>query len=452
MSKHAKGLVLLVVLVQICLIVGLLALPQVVQAIPSRYRARLPEPLVDRFIPPLATLPAPSVVGQRPQITIPAPGPTLPPTQPAPTYTATPMTETAATTPVVEPPTSTPAPTETPLPAATATATPRPLPAQVRIEGLKIVAQGFNNCGPANLTQMLNFYGYAATQHEVAGYLKPNPEDRNVSPWQMSDYVNQFTTLRSTAHSGGDLEMLKRFIAAGFPVIIEKGYEPNTSANPGWLGHYLTVFGYDQAKEEFYGLDTYLGPWDSSGTADAYDKIDHYWQQFNYTFIVVYPPDQEEIVHAILGPEMLEPLVMWQNAAVRAQREAEEESENPFAWFNLGTNLTRLGELTGEAAYYEDGAAAFDYARSLGLPPRMLWYQFRPYIAYMRVSRYDDMLVLADGVLATEGGRYVEETYLYKGHALAFKGDLEGARAAYRRAIQLNKNFYPAQWALDSLP
>jgi tetratricopeptide (TPR) repeat protein len=268
----------------------------------------------------------------------------------------------------------------------------------------------------------------------------------------LSDYVNQFTELKSTAHSGGDIDLLRRLVAAGFPVVIEKGYEPNTNTSQGWFGHYLTVFGYDDGRQEFVGLDTYLGPWDSRGRTETYADLDRRWQAFNYTFFVVFPPEQEAQIQAILGPDMLDPITMWRNAADRARAETEAEPDNPFAWFNLGTNLTRLGERTGEQGYYQQGAAAFDRAREIGLPPRMMWYQFRPYMAYMRVGRFDDMIALADGVLASEGGRYVEETFLYKGHALAYKGDIAGARAAYHQALTVNENFYPAQWALDSLP
>jgi tetratricopeptide (TPR) repeat protein len=146
----------------------------------------------------------------------------------------------------------------------------------------------------------------------------------------------------------------------------------------------------------------------------------------------VYPPEQEALVYEMLGPAMLGRDTMWRRAAERAQSEIEADPHNAFAWFNLGTNLTRLGEMTGEAAYYENGAAAFDQASTLGLPPRILWYQFRPYIAYMRVGRYQDMLDLAAVTLSTQGGRNVEETYLYKGHALAFLGDVQGAAQAYR--------------------
>jgi hypothetical protein len=53
--------------------------------------------------------------------------------------------------------------------------------------------------------------------------------------------------------------------------------------------------------------------------------------------------------------------------------------------------------------------------------------------------------------LESQGGRNVEETYLYKGHALLFQGDVTGASEAYRRALELNVNFYPAEIALQSI-
>jgi tetratricopeptide (TPR) repeat protein len=110
-----------------------------------------------------------------------------------------------------------------------------------------------------------------------------------------------------------------------------------------------------------------------------------------------------------------------------------------------------MGRITGNGEFYESGAAAFDEARNIGLPPHMLWYEFQIYFAYMKVGRYQDMLDLADTILSEQGGLNVEETYLYKGHALLFLGDGPGAAAAYERALELNKNFYPAQIALDSI-
>ena len=442
MSKRTKHIILAVVLVQIAAILFLLIAPPLVRALPGEIRVRLAriplgETLLDIGVTPMPTaLPAPANITARTQIAIPPMG--------VPTETATEIS-TAVSTQDVETK-ATPSPTNTPTPTALPTAV--PLPRQARIDGLEILPQGFNNCGPANLTINLNFYGNPTTQVEAAAFLKPNREDRNVSPWQMVDYVNEQTNLRAFVGSGGDLELIKRFLANGLPIVIEKGYELPTE---GWLGHYLTMFAYDDDKQEFLSLDTNLGPWDGSGRVDSYETVNYYWQQFNFTFFVVYPPEKETLVQSLLGQGMIDREAMWRKAAERAQVEIEVDPQNGFAWFNLGTNLTRLGEMTGEAAFYENGAAAFDQARLVGVPPRIVWYQFRPYIAYMKVGRFQEMIDLADIVLETQGGRNVEETYLYKGHALAFLGDGPGAVAAYEQSLRLNENFYPAQWALDAI-
>jgi hypothetical protein len=453
MNRQRKYIILVIVVVLLTIMSGVLALPLLVRALPGEYRVRLARvPVMETLLeigetPMPAALPAPSRLVERSQISIPTIQATAV-TSPTAVPSKAPESEFNKMVTAV-PTTATPLPTMTPTPALSGAEVAVPLPRQARIDGLRIIPQGFNNCGPANLAINLNFYGDPTTQNEAAAFLKPNREDRNVSPWQIVDYVNEQTGLRAFVGSGGDLELIKRFVAAGFPIVVEKGYEP--SPKDGWLGHYLTIFAYDDDKQEFLSMDTNLGPWDGSGRVDSYETIDYYWQQFNYTFWLVYPQEKEGHVLAMLGPGMLDTAVMWQKAAELAQAEIDTNPDNAFAWFNLGTSLTRLGEMTGEIAFYENGAAAFDQARTIGIPPRIVWYQFRPYIAYMKVGRYEDMLALADTTLSTQGGRNVEETYLYKGHALALTGVGPGAVEAYQQALRLNKYFYPAQWALDAI-
>jgi len=464
MNKRTKNIILIIVVLQIVLIVGLLALPTAVQAIPGRYRVALSErsPVLSNItegvinaVAPVATaLPAPSQdnVGDKVDIgaLIVAEAVTMEPAVTSPIAATEPAT---VSEPGIAEPTANATAEPTLVPTATSTPAPTPtlapLPSQHLLSGMGVIKQTFNNCGPANLTQTLNYHGSDITQTEVAEYLKPNPEDRNVSPWQIADYVNEQTPGYSAiARSGGTLEMVKRLVAAGYPVVIEKGYELPDS---GWWGHYLTVFGFDDSRQELYTQDSYLGPFDGSGRAASYDEVEEYWQQFNYTFYVVYKPEQEAEVAAILGPDLFDDFAMWQNAAARAEAETKEDPRDAVAWFNLGTALTRMGGLTGESKYYQGGAQAFDQAREIGLPPRMLWYQFQPYLAYMKLQRYQDIVDLADATLETQGGRNVEETFWYKGHALAFLGDIAGAREAYSEALLVNPNFYPAQWSLDAL-
>lgn len=298
--------------------------------------------------------------------------------------------------------------------------------------------QKFNNCGPANLTILLNHYGQGVDQLEVGAQIKPNYDDRNVSPWEMVDYVNEHTPLRAAYFAGGDVVLLKELLANNFPVIIEKGLL--VSEWEGWMGHYLTLVGYDEAAQEFISLDTFLGPWDSSGRRDSYQAISELWFQFNNTFIVVYPPQRETAVHHILGPTLLDREAMWRQAAEQAQLALIDTPEDAYAWFNLGSSLTQLARLSGDDALYAQAAAVFDRARTLGLPWRMLWYQFDPYEAYLAVGRTDDVMTLTDAVLSSEGGQNVEETHLYRGRALQMMGETAAAEQAFSRARSLNPN------------
>lgn len=435
--KVARVLGLLI----LALVVGWWLLPRAVAAVPSPIRHRLPEPLLALVTTPLPTaLPAPAANLPPPTILIPTlpptavPTPTLAPTLP-PTNTPAPTTMAATVTAV---PSRTPTPTLSPTPTLAPT-----LPPTILLSGLRNTPQKFNNCGAATLSNVLAYYDHPIDQLAIAAVVRPTYDDRNVSPWQLVAYVQTETPLRAASYAGGSLELLKQLIAAGFPVIIEKGLV--LDSHDGWMGHYLTLFGYEEATEQFWALDTFLGPFDSVGRRESYADVQRYWHDFNYQFIVVYRPEQETAVHTILGPTYLDPVAMWQGAAERAQTAVSAIPADAFAWFNLGGSLTHLGALTGETVYYATAAAAFDEARRIGLPWRMLWYQFELYEAYLGNGRAADVLALTDAMITSEGGRYVEETFFYQGNAWRAQGDAERARRAYQRALEVNPNFSPAQ-------
>ncbi len=449
MSKKTRNIILAIAMLQVIATIGIFSLPRAVRALPGSYYIRLQHhPLTAGFME-LLTTPIPTALPvaaannpgpSQPLADLQIPGldeeqpPTATPTLPAPT----PVSIEASAEPTAVP-TATPSPTPRP--------TLVPPPVSAILDNVPTEIQGFNNCGPANLTIVLDYFGDDTTQEDAAAYLKPNEEDRNVSPWQISDYVNEFTALRSTVHSGGNLEMIKQFIANGLPVVIEKGYEPNNAE--GWYGHYLTVYGYDDEKQEIYTRDTNLGPFDGRPRVDDYADFNHWWQQFNYTFYVVYPPAQEELVFSIIPPQLQEWQSMWEYTAELARQETVDNPENVFSWFNLGVSETRIAERTGDTALYEDAAAIFDKARDIGLPPRALYYEHRPLMAYYKSGRIDDVLELTDALLATTGGTWIEEIHWYRGHALAAQGKLTLAREAYMQALEVNPNFYPAQLSLD---
>jgi len=131
---------------------------------------------------------------------------------------------------------------------------------------------------------------------------------------------------------------------------------------------------------------------------------------------------------------------MWERALADARAQVAATPNDAFAWFNLGTDLVALGA-------YEEAASAYDQARQLGLPWRMLWYQFGPFEAYVAVGRYEEALSLIDATLTTT--QDVEELYYWQARALLGLGRAKEARAALERALALNPNYREASRLLE---
>ena len=313
------------------------------------------------------------------------------------------------------------------------------LPSVFRMNALGTEYQGWNNCGPATLTNALVHFGYEDDQNRAANWLKPDGEDKNVSPWQMVEFVNTQIPeipVYGMVRSGGTLELLQTLMFNDFPVVIEKGYEPSGF---DWMGHYLLLSGFDDQLEEFSSMDSFKGP----NTRYSYEDIAKYWQHFNYTYIVLYTANREEELMKLLGAYADE----WQNhinTLELARSEAIADPKDAHAWFNMGSNFVNLG-------MYDVAAQAFDQAISLGLPWRMMWYQFGPYEAYFRTGRFDDMIAIARQNQNDGGGHFVEETWYYLGMAREGRGEYDKALQNYNTALSFNPNFRPAEKAKERL-
>lgn len=315
------------------------------------------------------------------------------------------------------------------------------LPPFYQLQNVRYEPQQWNNCGPATLTNALSFFGYQNNQTRAADWLKPHYEDKNVSPNQLAEFVNTQVTelpVHAKVRYGGTRERLQQLIANDFPVIIEKGYDPEPH-DLGWMGHYLLVIGYDESRTLYITHDSYI----SANYEYDYAYIEKFWQHFNYTYIVLYTSDREDELNAILGEDANE-RANYIHAYELARSEAIANQEDPFAWFNMGTNFVYMG-------MYTEAALAYDQARSLGLPWRMFWYQFGPFEAYYQVGRYNDMLTMAQQNLNDGGGQFVEETFYYGGLARQGLGEYDRALSNFDQAIAFNPNFTLAREAREAL-
>jgi hypothetical protein len=331
--------------------------------------------------------------------------------------------------------TSLPSPTLTRTP--TATPSPTLFPPAATVTGVKYEDQHnrYNYCAPANLAMALSFWGWKGSRDTVGPVLKPDSRDKNVMPYEMVDYVLENTDLKAVWRVGGDFDLIKRFLVAGYPVLVEKGTFLTDLQNVfSWMGHYEVITGYDDARQVFIGQDSYLGP----DTAVTYDQMTIDWRSFNYTYILIFSPEKEVQVMALLGPDADE----TENYRRAAQKASDEipflsGADRFFALYNRGTNLVYLQDYAGAAAIYDEAFTFYPSITEKDRPWRILWYQTGPYKAYYYTGRYNDVISRADITLnEMKSEKNLEESYYWRGLAKAALGDTPGAIKDLKEALK----------------
>jgi tetratricopeptide (TPR) repeat protein len=299
----------------------------------------------------------------------------------------------------------------------------------------------------------LTFWGWDGNRDIVGEYVKTNTDDKNVMPYELQDFVlTQTTGYSALIRYGGDIRLLKKLVAAGFPVVTEKGYYTyDMTGRYGWLGHYQFVTGYDESKSVLVVQDTYI----DHGENHEFPYADFVsgWRSFDYLFMVVYPIDRESQLLALLGDYTD---VDWSSRRALEIATSETSSlsgvDQYFAAFNIGTSHVNLKE-------YVDAAYAFDYAFQLyaGLPNddmrpfRMLWYQTGPYFSYYYSGRYQDVTDLANATFNTIGDDVLEESWYWRGMGKLGMGDTQGAINDIRESVRLHPGFAAGLYQLSQL-
>ena len=343
-------------------------------------------------------------------------------------------------------------------PTSSPTVTAVPLPAAVSLPGVVYMNQdgGWNLCAPTNLTMMLKFWGWKGSRDDIIKVVKPginNPKldiiargkpDKNVMPYELVDFVQNDTDYHAFYRYGGEMDLLKKLIASGYPVIIEKGvYEKDATGVFSWLGHYAFVTGYNDNQGVFIYQDTYPPAGVNGNNRQiSYADFQTGWRAFNYLFIVVYPPASEPDAFNIIG--------QWgdtgwanQHALDIANREISTLTglDLYFAWFNKGSSEVQLIQYNVAGTAYDQ---AFNLYSHLTIPQkdwpyRMLWYQTGPYWAYYYTGRYQDVISLANTTLGTVlGGPTLEESIYWRGMAEGALGDMNAAVTDFKYANHLN--------------
>ncbi len=349
-----------------------------------------------------------------------------------------------APTPTLQP---TIAETEEQVATSIPTPTPEPtaIPAAVQLEGIVQEYQRWNSCGPATLALNLRYWGWVGEQLDIEQVVKPRLEDLNVTPQEMMDYIETKTDFDAVLRVGGTVDLLKKLIAGGFPVLVERGY---VNRDDGWMGHYGVVDGYDDATQEVHIPDTFNGY-----ITLGYDNLQHVWDQFHGTYLVVFPPEERETVLNILGPDA-DPAYNLDAALEKFRERAAtvDRSEQYFAYYSLGELLVMKKEYVAAAEAFDNAFEVYNWLPVDARPWRMLWYQVGPYEAYYYTGRYQSVISLTFKTLTDRvQPAALPESFLWSGKANVALGNTETAIADFKRALEWHPGWQPALDELDAL-
>jgi hypothetical protein len=355
--------------------------------------------------------------------------------------TATPESEYAPTfepdaTPVPE---STASPTETPE-AASNPPTPEPEPESEPLDlpdshvlgGMNHMYQTFNNCSAASVCMLLSHYDVIYDQETLRPIMRPNDGTRHGK----NEYMIQFFREQGfEAHlmHGGDVDTLRAFLAHDIPVIVQQWLEP--SSDP--IGHYSVLRGYDHGAGVFRLNDSMHG----EDFHISYDEFIEKWRAFSYRYIPVYPADQQPIVDRILGDEV-DISTNRERTLEMLRNELEQRPNDAELIYAIGTNLHDLGR-------YDEAIEAYEQARSIGLPPKMLWYVYWPAEAYNERGRHQDAIRVAEEQIAS--AQTFGDMRYERARAFEALGQTDHAIAEYNQALRDDPRLERAEEALIRL-
>lgn len=316
-------------------------------------------------------------------------------------------------------------PTATPEP----TATPFPVPAAFELDGMGLEYQSMNNCGPANLSMNLTYWGWPTTQDVTKAGLRTHEDDRNVMLSEMRDFVIEKTNLSALVRYGGTIDVVKRLVSRGFPILLERGH---TDPDDGWMGHYSIVTAYDDANQTVRIPDTLLGVMNLS-----YSDLMLDWAHFDGIYLVVYPPEREAEVLALLGPDA-DPAKNLQNTLDQVTARIPQVSgrELFFAWYSRGSVLVEMQNYIEAAQAYDQAFSVYAQLSPDERPWRITWYQVGAYPAYYYTGRYQDCLNLAMQTLSNKRSPELPETWYWAGRAAAALKMTDDAISDYRKALE----------------
>jgi len=163
------------------------------------------------------------------------------------------------------------------------------------------IVQTVNNCGPASVAEVLDYWGIHKTQFELKPVLRRGEALMNTD--DVADYVDSLGMREFIANEGSQA-VIKALIANGFPVIVAQ-----LVSSTSRYDHFRPIEAYSDEGQYFVSSDPLLG----DGYRISYQQFDALWGRYDRNFMVIYPPSRQQQLDATLmsmhfnGPSWMTP-------------------------------------------------------------------------------------------------------------------------------------------------
>lgn len=291
--------------------------------------------------------------------------------------------------------------------------------------------QTWNNCGPAALSIGLSYFGIEDDQAVIGDALHPHPADKNVSMHELLDYASSLG-IESREMINGDLDTLRRLVAAGVPVLTEGLLRIDED-----IGHYRVVRGYDLSTDEILASDSFFGAevWISS------DEFNAMWMPFFYAYAPLYLVDQESLVASAVGPTW-DRQTMQDRALSAALSAVNAQPSSALLWHSLGDAYFLTDQLDAALDAYERSV-------ELGLPERFFWYRFNYLVLLNALGQHAKLLELTLPLVGEVDS--LAEVHVERGAAFLALGQTGDALVAYEKALEYAPRREDIRSIVDSL-
>jgi predicted double-glycine peptidase len=236
-----------------------------------------------------------------------------------------------------------------PSPARTMSAN---LPVRASLGPLEFISQTLNNCGPASVAEVLNYWGNYRTQGQVQAILRADGNPGGMVPYGVPSYMHSLG-MDVVIGVGGTDEEIKALVAAGFPVIVNQWVSPENH-----YGHFRPIEAYDDARGGFVSSDPYLGP----DHFISYADFDEIWNTNSRRFIVIYPPSRQAAVQATLAASGWDKATTYQADLTKQEQRQTPHTSVANAAFRNSDYRQGYGALN--LAWDELQLGQFDAARA----------------------------------------------------------------------------------------